>query len=160
MLLRPYRLADGTQVLIRPIRSDDKRRLGAAYGRLSPETQYRRFLTPKPRLTSSDLRYLTEVDGHDHVALVAVLAHRPDFIVGVGRFVRDVHDPSAAEVAIVIGDPWQGQGLGRHMADAMGELAVAEGITHLDATMLPENVAAHRLFARIKAAVEVAELAA
>src|SRR3954447_2694386 len=118
MLLRPYRLADGTQVLLRPIRADDKRRLGDAFARLSPETQRLRFLAPKPRLTGADLRYLTEIDGTDHVAVVAVLAHRggrDPFIVGVGRFVRDPEDGESAEVAVVIGDPWQHQGLGRHI---------------------------------------------
>ena len=151
MLLRPYRLADGTQVLLRPIRADDKRRLGAAFSRLSPETQTLRFLGPKPRLTTADLRYLTEIDGADHVALVAVLAHRPAIIVGVGRFVRSAEDPEAAEVAVVIGDPWQQQGLGRHMGLALADLARRRGIRRFTASMLSENVAAHRLFAGISA---------
>src|SRR5262249_11642053 len=112
MLLRPYRLADGTQVLLRPIHADDKQILRAAFERLSPESARLRFLGPKPRLSPRELRYLTEIDGDDHVALLAVFAHRPDFIVGVGRFVRDKDNPQVAEVAVVVGDPWQGQGLG------------------------------------------------
>src|SRR3954451_24158708 len=104
MLLRPYRLADGTQVLLRPIRADDKAILRAAFEHLSPESARLRFLGPKPRLTTAELRYLTEIDGADHVAVLAVLAHRPRVIVGVGRFVRDRDDPQRAEVAVVIGD--------------------------------------------------------
>src|SRR5436190_14465111 len=91
------RLKDGTEVLIRPIRPDDKRTLAKAHSLLSPETVQRRFLAPKPRLSSADLRYLTEVDGNDHVALVAVLAERPEWLVGVGRFVRLPEDPETAE---------------------------------------------------------------
>jgi RimJ/RimL family protein N-acetyltransferase len=149
MLLRPYRLADGTQVLLRPIRSDDKRSLGNAFGRLSPETQRLRFLGPKPRLTTADLRYLTEIDGTDHVALLAVLAHDPAYIVGVGRFVRSHEDPEAAEVAVVIGDPWQHQGLGHQIGLALADLARERGIRRFTASMLSDNVAAHRLFASI-----------
>jgi len=149
MLLRPYRLADGTQVLLRPIRADDKAILRAAFEHLSPETQRLRFLGPKPRLTSSELRYLTEIDGADHVAVLAVLAHRPRIIAGVGRYVRSTEDPSAAEVAVVIGDPWQHQGLGRHMGLVLADIARANGIRRFTATMLSDNIPAHRLFARI-----------
>ncbi|MFL5844745.1 MAG: GNAT family N-acetyltransferase [Solirubrobacteraceae bacterium] len=151
MLLPPYRLADGTQVMLRPIRADDKRHLDQAFSHLSPESARLRFLGPKPRLTSTELRYLTEVDGDNHVAIVAVLAHRRDFIVGVGRFVRWPDRPEAAEVAIVIGDPWQGQGLGRHMGLALADLARAHGVTRFTASMLSDNHAAHRLFERISA---------
>jgi RimJ/RimL family protein N-acetyltransferase len=160
MLLRPYRLADGTQVLLRPIRADDKHRLDEAFHRLSPESQRLRFLAPKPRLTTADLRYLTEIDGGDHVAVVAVLAHRPHIIVGVGRFVRDAADPRGAEVAIVIGDPWQRQGLGRHMGDELADLAREHGIERFTAEMLPDNLAAHRLFRRVSERLGVAKLAA
>jgi RimJ/RimL family protein N-acetyltransferase len=151
VLLPPYRLADGSQVLLRPIRADDKRRLELAFGRLSPESARRRFLGPKPRLTSAELRYLTEVDGGDHLAVLAVLADRPSLIVGVGRFVRIEHPVDAAEVAIVIGDPWQAQGLGRHMGLVLAELARQHGIRRFTASLLSDHRAAHRLFARISA---------
>jgi len=142
-------MADGTEVLLRPIRSDDKHRLDAAFGRLSDETRRLRFLGPKPRLSTAELRYLTEIDGDGHVALLAVPAHAPNFILGVGRFVRLADRPDTAEVAVVIGDPWQGQGLGRHIGLALADLARAHGIRRFTATMLSDNHAAHRLFERI-----------
>jgi RimJ/RimL family protein N-acetyltransferase len=149
VLLPPYRLADGTQIVLRPIRGDDKARLDQAFHRLSPESARLRFLAPKPRLSSSELRYLTEVDGTDHVALVAVLSHRPSFIVGVGRYVRWPDRPDAAEVAIVIGDPWHGQGLGRHLGLVLADIARRNGVRRFTASLLSENRAAHALFARI-----------
>src|SRR4051794_41872617 len=85
MLLSTYRLNDGTQLLVRPIRADDKRLLSKAFARLSPETVRKRFLAPKKGLTTAELKYLTEIDGCDHVAVVAVMAHKPWMIVGVGR---------------------------------------------------------------------------
>lgn len=149
MLLPPYRLADGRQVVLRPIRGDDKRRLSAAFDRLSPESVRLRFLAPKAKLSSAELRYLTEVDGTDHVALVAVMSHAPGFIVGVGRFVRLEGRPEDAEVAVVIGDPWQGQGLGRHMGLVLADIARRHGIRRFTASLLSDNHAAHRLFQRI-----------
>lgn len=151
MLLPPYRLADGTQVVLRPIRPDDKRRLRAAFGRLSPESARLRFLVPKSKLSAAELRYLTEIDGTDHVAVIAVLAHAPDTIAGVGRFVRLAGRPSDAEVAVVIGDPWQGQGLGRHIGLVLADEARRRGIARFTASLLSDNRAAHRLLERITA---------
>jgi len=142
-------LQDGTAVEIRPIRADDKARLAAGHARLSPESQRRRYLAAKPRLTAADLRYLTEIDGHDHVALVAVLAERPELIVAVGRFVRLAGDPEAAEFAIVVGDELQGQGLGGHLAELLAERAVAEGVKRFTATTETDNEPAQRLIRRI-----------
>lgn len=138
-------------MVLRPIRPDDKRHLSEAFSRLSPESARRRFLGPKVRLSGSELRYLTEIDGDDHVALLAVKAHDPDFIVGVARFVRWRDRPDAAEAAIVIGDPWQGQGVGRWMGLALADLARAHGVKRFTASLLSDNRAAHRLFETISA---------
>ena len=153
-------MADGSHVILRPLRSDDKRALDLAFHRLSPESNRLRFMSWKKRLTEGDLRYLTETDGHDHVALAAVLCRDLEAIVGVGRFVRDPEHPDTAEVAVVVGDPWQGQGLGRHMGEALADVASWVGVRRFTATMLPENVAAHRLLEHISQRLEVEELAA
>jgi RimJ/RimL family protein N-acetyltransferase len=149
VLLPPYRLPDGTQAVLRPIRADDKQRLSLAFGALSPESVHSRFLAPRSKLSAAELRYLTEIDGDDHVAILAVMAHRPNLIVGVGRFVRLDDREDTAEVAIVIGDPWQGQGLGTHMGLVLADIARAHGIRRFTASLLSDNRAAHRLFARI-----------
>jgi GNAT superfamily N-acetyltransferase len=145
MTLRP---SDGLpELLLRPIAPDDKELLVAGLGRLSDRSVYQRFLSPKPRLSSSELRYLTEVDMLDHYALVAVLAKRPDLLVAVGRWVRDDERPWEAEVAIVVADDLQGRGVGRTLGTALADAAIERGVRRFTATMLPENRAAHRLFA-------------
>lgn len=151
MLLAPHRLADGTLALVRPIGPGDKPALRKAFGRLSPESARLRFLAPKPRLTAAELRYLTEVDGFDHIALVAVAEHDPGLILGVARCVRLAAEPDAAEVAIVVGDPWQGQRLGSHLGLVLADLARRNGVERFTASILSDNVAAHRLLAGISA---------
>jgi RimJ/RimL family protein N-acetyltransferase len=142
-------LRNGTRVLIRPITADDKALLVRGMAALSPQSARLRFLAPKRHLTLAELRYLTEVDHIDHYALVAVLADDPTTMAGVGRWVRDGDHPDAAEVAIVVGDCYQRQGLGTALGTALGDGARALGIARFTAMMLPENTAAQRLFAHI-----------
>lgn len=140
--------------MIRPIRPDDKAELEAGLHRLSDESVHKRFLGPKPRFSRAELRYLTEVDGHDHVAFVAEVARYPDSIVAVARYVRLVDDPRTADVAVVVADPLQGRGLGSALVDELAQEAVRRGITHFSATMLSENHAALRLMSRLSRSLE------
>ena len=145
-----YVLKDGTKVEIRPIRADDGERLQVAHERLSPETRYRRYLGAKPTLSSDDTRYLVEVDGADHVALVATdtVDGEPGAIVAVARFVRLPHDLTAAEFAIVVGDAYQKRGLGGELVRRLAAAALERGVTHFRATTLADNVG---LFALLRA---------
>jgi RimJ/RimL family protein N-acetyltransferase len=142
-------LRDGTKVTVRPIRAGDKPLLEDGLARLSAETIRRRFLAAKPRLSAAELRYLTEVDGHDHIAFVAVLDADPGRMVAVARSVRLAGTPDTAEMAIVVGDEWQGQGLGSALAERLAEAAREAGIRRLAAVMLAENEPARRLMLRI-----------
>lgn len=136
-------------VVIRHIRPSDRELLASGMEHLSRESARRRFLTAKSRLSERELTYLTEVDGRDHVALVAVRADAPHELVAVGRFVRLPEDPTTAEVAIVVADELQGQGFGRRIGVMLADEARARGIERFSATLLSDNVAAHRLFAAI-----------
>jgi acetyltransferase len=129
-------LSDGTQVTVRPIRPADKARLAAGLTRLSETSIQRRFLGPKPKLTAAELRYLTEVDGHDHYAIVAEL-HGD--LVASARWVRLHEDPEAAEAAVVVCDALQGKGLGKELARLLADAARRHGIRRIHATMLSDN---------------------
>ncbi len=145
----PASVPDVDRLLIRPITPGDRSALATAHALLSDETVRRRFLAPKPRLAGRELTYLTEVDGVDHVALVAVAPEAPERILAVARFVRWPDDPQMAEAAIVVGDPLQGQGLGRRLGLALADAARERGIMRFSATLLSDNAAAHALFAAI-----------
>ncbi len=146
-----HTLPDGTRILLRPIEPGDKARLSLALGRLSQETIRRRFLAAKPRFSSGELRYLTEVDGRNHIALVALLADDPESIVAVARCVRLPERPDTAEFAIVVGDPLQGRGLGTLLARELARTARAAGIRRFAATMLGDNAAIRRVMHTITA---------
>jgi RimJ/RimL family protein N-acetyltransferase len=134
---------------LRDIRPGDKALLAEGLARLSPRSAHARFLTAKATLTSRELRYLTEVDGHDHAALVAIDA--AGRLVAVARYVRDHEDPAMAEVAVVVGDHLQGLGLGTRMGLELADRARHAGILRFTAIMLPDNTPAMKLFARISA---------
>jgi RimJ/RimL family protein N-acetyltransferase len=146
-------LRDGIEIDVRPIRPEDKRLLAEGIRHQSAETIQRRFMSPKPRLTAAELRYLTEVDGEDHVAMIAFEAgapqDRPDAMVGVARFVRDRIQRDTAEFAILICDSYQRRGAGTALSMVLTDEARVRGITHFTAVTQPDNVPAQRLIAGI-----------
>jgi protein lysine acetyltransferase len=150
MCVAPYLLSDGTAVEIRPIRHDDSERLRAAHTRLSPESRYRRFLGAKPILSAGDVKYLVDIDGSDHFALVGTVPDGGDeSIVAVGRFVRLADDPAAAEFAIVVGDSYQRQGLASELLARLAAAARERGVERFRGAILSDNVAIHRLIERL-----------
>jgi GNAT superfamily N-acetyltransferase len=130
--------AHAWQVEIRPIEPEDKDALARGFDRLSERSRYRRFLSPRGPLTQAELRYFTELDHHDHEALVAV---DPDTGEGVGvaRFVRSSAEPNIAELAVAVADDWQGHGIGSLLAGELAKRAREEGITCFTALALAGN---------------------
>jgi GNAT superfamily N-acetyltransferase len=113
---REIALRDGSHAAVRPIRSADRVPVSAAFQRLSPESRYHRFLAPTERLSEPQLAYLTEVDHHDHEALIA-------------------YEPESR----VVDDRWQGRGLGTALCQLLAERARDEGIERFVATLLATN---------------------
>jgi GNAT superfamily N-acetyltransferase len=128
-------LRDGSEIGLRPIQPDDKQVLLEGFERLSPESRYKRFLVPMNELSERDLRYLTEVDHHDHEAIVAQTPEGEP--LGVARFVRTNGD--TAEAAVAVTDDWQGKGVGTALLTRLAERAREEGISHFTATCLATN---------------------
>ena len=79
---------------------------------------------------------------------------RPHKMVGVARWVRLHDDRSTAEAAIAVADELQGKGLGKRLADILGDAARDHGVSRIQATMASENGAAHQLMQRIGARLE------
>jgi acetyl coenzyme A synthetase (ADP forming)-like protein len=128
-------LKDGRTVSIRPIRPSDNDRMMAMWQRLSTETIRMRFFAPRS-MTAEQMRYFTEVDQHNRVALVAETAGR---IVGVSRFDRLQEDPSTAEFAVLVEDAEQGRGVGNALLRALFEPARDLGVTGFVGDVLRSN---------------------
>jgi RimJ/RimL family protein N-acetyltransferase len=152
VLSRVHTLRDGTLVRLRHLGPDDAEELAAGFARLSPESRYRRFFSPMPRLPETLLRRLTATDGYRHVALIAESIpydDEPPAPVGVARFIRRTDKPSAAEVAVTVIDELHGQGLGRLLLQSIAALARESGVTTLVANVLSENAPMRALLSRL-----------
>jgi RimJ/RimL family protein N-acetyltransferase len=137
---RPVVLRDGSAVLIRQVRSTDAALLADGFARLSAASRQMRFLGVKKELSAAELRYLTDVDHHDHEALAA-LDRAGGHGVGIARYVRDAEDPQAAEIAVTIVDDWHGRGLGTELLARLSDRARSEGIRRFTALADAGNVA-------------------
>ncbi len=135
-----------TDLHTRDITSADKAALRRFHSHLSAETRYRRYHSAKGDLTTGDLKYLTEVDGHRHVAVVAIDPDRPSELLGVARAVALDDGAQEAELAIVVRDDVQHDGVGAVLVDALRRRARNEGIAALIAEVQADNHRALRFF--------------
>lgn len=131
-------LRDGRVALVAPLEPSDRERYLAGLEHASPDSLFKRFLSPVVRLTESELRYLLEVDHRDHEALLAIDEDGGD-AVGVGRFVRLDEGSDTAEAAVIVVDDWQGVGLGRALSVVLAQRARELGIARFEATLLLSN---------------------
>jgi acetyltransferase len=129
---------DGTPVLVRPIEPGDLEREREFVEGLSPRTAYQRLMSArKPSI--EELQRWTRIDRSREGAVVAtVTLDGRERQVGVARYAMDGTD-GEAEIAIVIDDAWQGQGLGAHLMNALIDLARQSGVRRLVGSTLSEN---------------------
>jgi GNAT superfamily N-acetyltransferase len=138
-------LRDGRTVEIRALRPDDRAGMLAAVGRTSAESLYRRLFSFKRNFTEQEVDFYVNVDSVNHVALVAVLDEGgPPVIVGGARYI--VLRPGEAEVAFVVEDARQRQGIGALLMHHLATLARQAGLRLLNADVLPVNAAMLRVF--------------
>ena len=153
-------LKDGTRVVLRPIRASDSQLFLEGFERLSPQSRDTRILAPKKKLTDKELRYLTEVDGIDHFALVAL--RRPLFGqeegIGIGRFIRLADESDTAEPAITVADDHQGKGLGTILLHRLLEAAWERGIRQFRCRVLARNTRLRDLLSELDTDVRIEEI--
>jgi acetyltransferase len=129
LAIRPYpsefetrfRLEDGAEISLRPIRPEDETSWRAMLQRCSPESLHSRFRTVFKEATHEMATRFCFLDYDRELAFVAqetLGGKLPDVdapILGVGRLVTDA-DRQVAEFAILVEDAWQGRGLGLEIA--------------------------------------------
>jgi RimJ/RimL family protein N-acetyltransferase len=131
-------LRNGRRIEIRAFRPDDREALEKAVSRTSPLSLYRRFFTIKRDFMERQRKFFLSVDFVNHVALVALMEEAGEpAIVGGGRYV--VVKPGKAELAFVVIDEYQGQGIGGALLRHLAILARAAGLHEFIAEVLAEN---------------------
>ncbi len=128
-------LSDGGTVHVRPVRPTDADRLVAFHGRLSHQSVYYRFFSPRPRLSQDDVTRFTTVDYDDRMALVALLG---DDLIGIASYDR-WPGRREAEVAFTVDDEHQGRGVATVLLEHLAVIARSHGMTRFTAEVLPEN---------------------
>ncbi len=129
----PAQLPDGTRLGLRSLGPDDLERLGHFFTSLSPESVYRRFMSPLPRPTVELGTRLLQID---HWEREAVGAFHVGALVGVARYARG---PAGTDVAVVVADAWQRRGMSGVLIQRLADLALERGISAFSVTMLAEN---------------------
>ncbi|MGE0747248.1 MAG: GNAT family N-acetyltransferase [Rhodospirillales bacterium] len=140
-------LRDGRRILIRAIAPADRRHLVHGIALLSPRARQARFMTDRRGFTDAELDYLTVVDQHDHIALIALEAET-GCGAAVGRCIRLAPGGTVAEVALTVLDRYQAAGLGTALLRRLAARAATVGVTAFRAEYAADNAAMARLAAR------------
>jgi acetyltransferase len=144
--IRPYptrymsnwKMKDGGEVMIRPIRPEDEPMMVKFHATLSERTVYLRYfhLMNLEQRTQHDR--LTRICFIDYDREMALVAERNGEILGVGRMTK-IHGAKEAEVAVVVSDQWQGKGVGKELLARLLIVGGDEKLTKLTADILPDN---------------------
>jgi protein lysine acetyltransferase len=142
----PVTMRDGSVLFLRPVLPGDNERVVHGPVQFSSETLYRRFQSTRIP-TRALMTYLFEVDYVDH--FVWVMTDGADGpVVADARFVRDEADPTVAEVAFIVGDDYQGRGVGTFLMDAVSVAARSDGVRRFTARVLADNLAMRAILDR------------
>jgi acetyltransferase len=144
-LSRTWTLASGEPLRVRPIRHDDGELEEAFVRALSLESRYQRMLSGGTKVTPEWIDSMTHIDYRRHMAFAVIAVNDGvEQFVGVGRYVIAAATLSA-DVALVLADAWQGQGLGRRLLATLLEHAQTAGVREVVGVVLATNVAMLRL---------------
>lgn len=139
-LIEAVRLRDGRSVLVRPVVPADAPLQRAFVHALSAASRQRRFHSGVAELPEPVVRYLTEVDYVDHLALLAeAVVDGAARQVAEARWVRRADEGDCADFAIAVADQHQGQGLGGRLLDLLERSARARGVRCLHGSVLRSN---------------------
>jgi RimJ/RimL family protein N-acetyltransferase len=140
----------GRDVLIRHILPADAALLVDLFHQLSAETRRLRFFAPRADVPDEVIWREAEqganINPQVEAALIATVREaQQERAAGVARMVRTIGAPPTAEVAIVIRDDYQGEGLGLVLFDLLVQVALVRGLQRLQAVSLAENIGMRQL---------------
>ncbi|MGC8849504.1 MAG: GNAT family N-acetyltransferase, partial [Candidatus Bathyarchaeia archaeon] len=145
----PWRLRDGTEVILRPIRPEDERLESEFIMNLSDETKRFRFFRVIKELSHADLVRFCNIDYDREMAIIAELREdgkRKE--IGAARLILE---PGGAkgEIAVVVADEYQRKGLGTKLVDMLIEIAEEKGLESIYGIIMPKNESVINLFRKM-----------
>jgi len=141
----PWRLTDGTEVLLRPIRPEDEPLEHEMLSTLSEETLRGRFFQVLKKITHEMLIRFCNIDYDREMAIVAELRQgEKRRIIGIGRLIIEP-DFNGSEFAVVVHDEFQGKGLGYKLVDMLIGVAQDKGLGEVTGTVLTDNMSMLRV---------------
>lgn len=144
-------LRNGTPVMIRVARPDDRQRIVTAFSKLEPGTIYTRYFSFRKEIPESTLDRIAQIDFVQLAGLVATVGTGADeTIIGNASYVGIPAADGArvAEVAFLVEEDYQGQGLASKLLAALAELARRHGFVRFEAEVLAGNAPMLGVFQR------------
>jgi acetyltransferase len=130
---------DGRRIFIRPVKPEDAPLFTALFKVLSPTTIYYRFFGMLKELKPEMLARFTQINYDREIALVAIDEDwETDRMLGVARIIGDP-DGKTGEFAVLVGDTWQGQGIGSNLLEKCLSIAEKQGFESVHGIVLREN---------------------
>ena len=130
---------DGRRIFIRPVKPEDAPLFTALFKVLSPTTIYYRFFGTLKELQPEMLARFTQIDYDREIALVAIDEDsETDSMLGVARIIGDP-DGKTGEFAVLVGDAWQGKGIGSNLLEKCLSIAEKQGFKTVHGIVLHEN---------------------
>ena len=141
--VRPGKMKNGEDILVRPIRPEDEPLLIKLHQALSDHSVYMRYFQPLKLSQRTAHERLTRICFIDYDREMALVAERktaegnPE-IIAIGRLSK-LRGRSEAEMAVLVDDRFQHQGLGTELYRRLLEVAREERLTRVLSTILAEN---------------------
>ncbi len=130
---------DGRRIFVRPVKPEDAPLFTAFFKTLSPSTIYFRFFSALKNMNPEMLARFTQIDYDREIALVAIDEDsETDIMLGVARIIGDP-DRKTGEFAVLVGDAWQGKGIGSNLLEKCLSIAERQGFESVHGIVLHEN---------------------
>ena len=138
-LVRTLTLRDGTRVVVRPIRPEDRQIEKEFVQQLSNESKYFRFMSGLRELSEAMLNRFTQIDYDRELALIAMVCENAkETEIGVARYVVNA-DNISCEFAVAVADAWQNRGVGTALILGLAEAARARGLRTMEGIVVARN---------------------
>lgn len=138
-LVQALTLRDGTHVIVRPIRPEDRQIEREFVQKLSDESKYFRFMSAIRELNEAMLNRFTQIDYDKQMALIAVVCENGlETEIGVARYVVNA-DGTSCEFAVAVADAWQHRGVGSALILSLVDVARARGLHMIEGIVMAGN---------------------